>query len=319
MLTNNTPPQLRTVDLDLLELSKFHQGLKLPTPSPPEVERARQHEILDSIVCRPSGLQTGRFEILRHLKTWRIAQEAQLSSVPVLVYSVTDNTAAELVESDKANWTDEQRAIIIDPITEAEELMAALKADTGPSHGKQSRLARKLNVSRAYICQKLRLLHLCAEVKNHGRQNKLGDGHLRALTMLEKPEDQKQLAARAIEDKWSTELVFRRAILLKNDRKKEAYAETVDHKKTKDYSADYLRLENAIKERFRCRAKLSKRHVTLYIGRDIPVLQGVLEKLGEASNVPGIHVTYDGERLLIDFDSLDAVDVFLARIGLAET
>lgn len=312
MLTNDITSQLKKVDLDLLELSKFHQGLKLPTPSPAEVERARQHGVLDTIVCRPSELEPGRFEILHHLKAWRIAQEAQLSTVPVLIYDVADDTAAEMVESDKTSWADEQRPIIIDPITEAEKLLAALKTDTGPSRGKQSRLARDMGVSRAWVCQKLRLLRLCTEVKNYGRKKKLRDGQLRALALL-KPEEQKQLAARAVRERWSAELVFRRAVLLKNGRRDEAFEKADDH------YADIRRLEDATRERFGCRAKLSKRRVTLYVGRDIPVLQGVLEKLGEAANVPESHVSYDGQRLLIDFDSLDAVDNFFVQVGLAET
>ena len=176
-------PQQNRQDLQLLAVEAI-----IPNPTQPRRNfdetslnelsvSIREKGILQPIVVRPSPDQAGQFEIVAGERRWRAAQLAQLSIVPTIVRSFSDQEMLEVaivenIQREGLNAIDEAAGYrqLVDRFGHTQE-----------------RIAEALGKSRSHIANMLRLLNLPQEVQNMVVAGKLSAGHARAVITAEDP------------------------------------------------------------------------------------------------------------------------------------
>ena len=126
----------------------------------------------------------------------RAAKMAGLSEVPVFNYakSVDKEEEKHLIALLENIQRDDLNAM---------DLSDAFRKTMDDFNLTQEELSVKINKNRSTIGNFLRLQNLPAEIKVYLRKGELQEGHARALSRLNTPEDMKQLAKRIIEENLS--------------------------------------------------------------------------------------------------------------------
>jgi ParB family chromosome partitioning protein len=153
-------------------------------------ESIKKQGLLQPLVVRE--LSSGRFEIVAGERRWRASQLAGMTSVPVLVRQVDDETAmamalVENLQREALNAMDQARA------------MQRLTQEFSLTH---QDIANLLSKSRTAVSNFLRLLHLTSEVQGMLERGDLDMGHARCLLMLDEGQ-QRQVAEWVVAKKLS--------------------------------------------------------------------------------------------------------------------
>jgi len=139
-------------------------------------DSVRRVGVLQPILVRPAGDGSPVLYILvcgeRRL---RAAEAAGLAAIPAVVRDLDDSAAREAMLMENLQRRD------LDPVEEAAGFQELLQ-----EHGyKQQELAERLGVSQPHIANRLRLLKLPEEVREHISREILTPGHAMALLRLE--------------------------------------------------------------------------------------------------------------------------------------
>ena len=155
----------------------------------------REVGLLQPIVVRSVG--GGQYELIMGERRWRACGLAGLDPVPAIVRNTQDDDLLRdaLIE----NLQREQ----LNPLEEAAAYQQLLD-DFRATH---DQLAQKVGRSRSHITNTLRLLNLPPEVQRKVAAGTISAGHGRALLGLATPEQQIQLAKRAIAELLSVRAV----------------------------------------------------------------------------------------------------------------
>lgn len=149
-------------------------------------ESIKQHGILQPLLVRADGQNSGRYEIIAGERRWRAAQVAQLHEVPVVIHTFSDEEALQVALVENLQRAD------LNPIEEAKgyyRLMVDFKYS-------QDELGEILGKSRSHVANTIRLLNLPEAVQNLVREGKLSSGHARALVTAH---DAKGLAKKIVD------------------------------------------------------------------------------------------------------------------------
>jgi ParB family chromosome partitioning protein len=141
-----------------------------------------QKGVLQPLIVREAG--DGGWEIVSGERRWRAAQQAGLSSVPVIVRQVDERDLLEIALIENLQRED------LDAIEEATGYRRLID-DFGAT---QAELAEHLGRSRPAVANALRLLDLPDAVQAMIRQGRLSAGHGRALLGLENRRRMPELA-----------------------------------------------------------------------------------------------------------------------------
>jgi ParB family transcriptional regulator, chromosome partitioning protein len=152
-------------------------------------ESIRAQGLVQPLVVTPEG--EGTYAIIAGERRWRAARRAGLESVPVVVRPVADDR--ELLEL--ALVENLQRSDL-NAIEEA-EAYHMLQEKFGLS---QEEVAARVGKGRPTVTNALRLLRLPEEVRDLLRGGQLTAGQARPLLALETPEEQIELALRAVRE-----------------------------------------------------------------------------------------------------------------------
>jgi len=194
LLGDEPPPsgELRRVPLDQVD----------PNPSQPRevfapeeldalASSVRRHGILSPLVVRR---HQGRFQLIAGERRLRAAALAGLQEVAVVVRDTADEAESlELALVENLQRSD------LDPI-EAARGYQALAVEHGYT---QARIAQAVGRDRSTIANALRLLRLPEFVVDALRAGHISAGHARALAALERPEAQRRLLARIVQERAS--------------------------------------------------------------------------------------------------------------------
>lgn len=142
----------------------------------------RTHGILQPLVVLPADPK-GRYTLIAGERRLRAAKEAGLSVVPVIIRDTTEAGQLELALIENLQRTD------LNPL-EAADGYRQLVDDFSLSHDD---VARRVGKSRTTVSNTLRLLKLSAAVREALTNDKISEGHARALLAL--PTAQSQSAA----------------------------------------------------------------------------------------------------------------------------
>lgn len=144
--------------------------------------------LLQPVVVRPVGDQSGKYELIMGERRWRASQVAGLTTIPAIVRETEDE---DLLRD--ALLENLHRAQL-NPLEEASAYQQLLD-DFGCTH---EELAGRIGRSRPQISNTLRLLKLSPPVQRRVAAGVLSAGHARTLLGVQDADAQDRLAARVV-------------------------------------------------------------------------------------------------------------------------
>ena len=202
------------------------------------VASIRKSGIIQPIIVRKSD---SGYEIIAGERRWRAAQQAGLSSVPVMIRDAQDLDVAEL------SLIENIQREALNPVEEAE----AYQTLTGTFNLSQEELASRVGKDRSTIANAIRLLQLPAAVKTALIEKKITTGHARPLLSLASPRE--QITA--------LEIILKKGLTVRETERliQDARKDMPERKKTKPdpYIAD---LEKTLSRHLMTRVQISSLH-----------------------------------------------------------
>lgn len=188
------PPEARVwqVGIEKLVASEFQPRSHFEKEKLEELAQSiKQNGILQPIVARK--LASGRFEIIAGERRWRASQIAGLKEVPVILKTLSDQSALELAIVENIQRED------LNAIEEAEayqRLATEFKLT-------QQQVAEKVGKERATVANSMRLLMLAMPIREMLVKNEISAGHAKVLLSLTNLEKQIEIAKRIPQQKLS--------------------------------------------------------------------------------------------------------------------
>ena len=155
--------------------------------------------VLQPVLVRPKP--GGTYELVAGERRWRAARIAGLTEIPALVRPREDAATLELALIENMARED------LNPIEEA-RACAALVEELGLT---REEVGRRVGRSRVAVSNLLRLLDLPDEAIEMLEQERLSEGHGRALLLAEDHEARRRLARGTAREGWSVRTVEARA------------------------------------------------------------------------------------------------------------
>jgi ParB family chromosome partitioning protein len=134
----------------------------------------REHGVIEPILVSRVEGQNNLFQLIAGERRWRASQLAGLKTIPAVIKDTTPQEMLELAVIENIQRED------LNPLEEAlafEQLVNSFKL----SHDE---IAKKVGLSRPAIANKIRLLTLPEEIKRGLVEEKVSEGHARALLGL---------------------------------------------------------------------------------------------------------------------------------------
>lgn len=132
----------------------------------------REHGVIQPLIVSPKG--DGAFILIAGERRWQAAQRAGLTKVPVVTRQANNQELLELALIENVQRAD------LNPMEEA-EAYHQLAEDFGLSH---EMIAKRVGKSRVAVTNTMRLTNLADAVKQALVDNKITEGHARALLGL---------------------------------------------------------------------------------------------------------------------------------------
>lgn len=199
--------ELRYLPIEHLQAGRYQPRREFSKKTLEELANSiRTQGIINPIVIRPIADKKNPYEIIAGERRWRAAQLAQLTEVPVLIKTISDETALAISLIENIQRED------LNPLEEAEGVQRLIN-EFEMTH---EQIGKTLGRSRTAITNLLRLLNLAPSVKLLLQQEQLEMGHARALLSLES-ELQIQAAEKVIKNKLSvreTERLVQNGLLI---------------------------------------------------------------------------------------------------------
>jgi ParB family chromosome partitioning protein len=185
--------------IDQLRPGRYQPRLQLREESLAELaESIREQGVLQPLIVRAVARDLGStsYEIVAGERRWRAARLAGLTTVPVMVRELDDQSALAVALIENLQRED------LNPIDQAQS-MSRLIEEFDLTH---EEIAKALGRSRASVTNFLRLLDLADDVKDAMIEGSIDMGHARALLPLD-PERQVALAGKISRLGWSVRKV----------------------------------------------------------------------------------------------------------------
>lgn len=226
---DSSSDRLTTVAVKDIQPGRYQARVQIDDEALQELaDSIKAQGVIQPVIVREHGLS--QYELIAGERRWRASQLAGLTEIPVVVKSISDETALAM------GLIENLQRENLNPIEEAQGLKR-LADEFGLTH---ETIAKAVGKSRSAISNTLRLLSLPEPVQDMLYQRRLEMGHARALLTLPVVE-QLQLAQKAVKNGWSVREVERRSQVAQQAVRK-------DVKKT-IISADIRRLNDALTEK----------------------------------------------------------------------
>lgn len=225
---DSSSDRLTTVAVKDIQPGRYQARVQIDDEALQELaDSIKAQGVIQPVIVREHGLS--QYELIAGERRWRASQLAGLTEIPVVMKSISDETALAM------GLIENLQRENLNPIEEAQGLKR-LADEFGLTH---ETIAKAVGKSRSAISNTLRLLSLPELVQDMLYQRRLEMGHARALLTLPVVE-QLQLAQKAVKNGWSVREVERRSQVAQQAVRK-------DVKKT--ISADIRRLNDALTEK----------------------------------------------------------------------
>jgi ParB family chromosome partitioning protein len=228
----------------------------------------REHGVLQPVLLRPlenSGSEI--YEIVAGERRWRAAQAAALTSIPAIVREIDDQQALELAIIENVQRQD----------ISALDAAVAYRRLQQEFHLSQEEIASRVSKSRAVIANTLRLLDLSEEAQTAIAQNRISEGHGRAILGAKNEEARTAILRRVIRDKLTVRQTEELA------RNTDRVLTSLSAKSKRRQSADERHVEDKLQKVLGTRVQLKTgpkggQIVISYFSVD--ELEGLLERFG---------------------------------------
>lgn len=154
-------------------------------------ESIKQYGIISPLLVR--RLPDGKYEIVSGERRYRAAQKVNLTSVPAIITTMTDQQAAEIA------MTEHITTEALSPIDEAKNYKSLI--DNGSSTVED--LANKFGVTPKAINDKLKLLTLAPDVQDALSNKRISERHARSLLKVTDQGKQVELLNKTINEKMT--------------------------------------------------------------------------------------------------------------------
>ena len=158
------------------------------------INSVRQYGIIQPLIVTPSTgsgqakIGESKYQIVAGERRWRAAKFLELKTVPAIVRSVNENEKLELslVENiQRKDLNPMERARAYQRLIDEFNLI-------------QEEVAKRIGKARATVANTLRLLNLPLEIQQAIEEEKITEGHAKALLSLDDPEKQKSFLRRIL-------------------------------------------------------------------------------------------------------------------------
>jgi ParB family chromosome partitioning protein len=194
------------LDIDDLRPGRYQPRLQLREEGLVELaESIREQGVLQPLIVRvvtdassttDPVVRPATYEIVAGERRWRAARLAGLTTVPVLVRELDDQSALAVALIENLQRED------LNPIDQARSMSRLIDE----FHLTHDQIAKALGRSRASVTNFLRLLDLADDVKDAMVDGALDMGHARALLSLD-PDRQVEMARKVVRLGWSVRQV----------------------------------------------------------------------------------------------------------------
>lgn len=150
-------------------------------------ESIKEHGVISPILVTPG--KGGTYKIVAGERRWRASKLAGLKEIPCIIKELNAQELSELAMVENLQRDD------LNPIEESEGYRYLMERFSLT----QEEIAKKIGKSRSAIANALRLNNLCPEVKALLKDDKISQGHARALLTLD-ADVQLAIAERIIQD-----------------------------------------------------------------------------------------------------------------------
>ncbi len=144
--------------------------------------------ILTQITSLQGGEKGIKYQLVAGERRWRAAKILSLTSVPAIIRKVKDIEKLELTLVENIQRKD------LNPMERARAFQRLISE----FNLTQEEVARKIGKARATVANTLRLLNLPESVQGAIEEEKISEGHAKALLAVETPEKQKALLKRIL-------------------------------------------------------------------------------------------------------------------------
>ena len=138
----------------------------------------KEHGILQPLVVTKDG---DKYELIAGERRFQAAKRLGLTTVPAVIRDASEQQKLELAIIENVQRHN------LNPIEEAKALLRLV--DEFSLH--QDEVAKKMGKSRSAVANTLRLLQLPVEIQRAVAENKITEGHAKALLAIENPEKQR--------------------------------------------------------------------------------------------------------------------------------
>jgi len=148
-------------------------------------ESIKNHGIIQPLILRKMG---NSYEIIDGERRYKSAKKIGMETVPAIILDVNDKETLDII------LTENMQKQLFSPIEEAnayQQMMLLNRYDI-------DELSKKLNKEKNYIENKLKLLTLLPDIQEALLNNKISEGHARALTKIKDKEKQRKLFKKII-------------------------------------------------------------------------------------------------------------------------
>lgn len=203
----------------------------------------KEHGVFQPIIVKKS---IKGYEIIAGERRVKASELAGKTEIPAIIRDFNDTQMMEIALLENLQRED---LSAIEEATAYRKLQDTLALT-------QEQLAERLGKSRSHITNMLGLLSLPLEIQEAVNEKKLTMGHARALSKLDNPEEQKQLANRIIAEGLSVRNIEN---LASNPEIEKTNPQRIRHKKDNEYSY----LENELSEKLGTKVTIRKNKIEI--------------------------------------------------------
>jgi len=172
--TSNKENYIHNLDINLLCPNPYQPRIQITEDSLIELSKSiKEHGIIEPLLVS-KNITNNKYEIIAGERRWRAAKLAGLTTIPVIIKESSPQEMLEIAIVENIQRED------LNPLEEAlaiEQLYKTFRLS-------QEEIGNKLGLSKPTISNKMRLLNLPEEIKRGLLENKITEGHARALLGL---------------------------------------------------------------------------------------------------------------------------------------
>jgi ParB family chromosome partitioning protein len=227
------------LDIDLVFPNPYQPRIEIRPESLMQLsDSIRENGVLEPlIVTKKSDV---RYELIAGERRWRAAKLAKLTTIPVVVKEASPRQMLELAIIENIHRKD------LNPLEEA----LAFEQLSNLFNMTHDDIAKKIGFSRSVVANKMRLLLLPDDIKKYVLEERLSEGHARALLGLSSPDAMVAAAKIAVRDNLSVRAVEELVRRLNQGQKKQY------HGKVRIFDEFTMSLEKQLQNKLSAEVKL---------------------------------------------------------------